>query len=189
MTDDLVFNGEIPYSDGIKFIAYLGEHWIVNRVTRDALQDFFRSEPTPVSYLATFACYRQHIVRLARCRIVQQETNEWGGADITSEYLQEIEYQPPEACRTVGFDASLGFQEVADRVGLFICSLHHRKASVDAVSEDRVTYRGCCLSVLDTVENYLAGTTREKSVNDPIESRVRMPWWHPDPDQVSYPSV
>jgi hypothetical protein len=158
MTGELVFSGEIPYSNGIKFIAYLGDRWIVNRITRDALQNFFWSGTTPDDYLWTFACYRHHVVRLARSRIQQRDTNEWGGADITSEYLQKIQYQTPEVCRTSRFDASLGLQGVADRVGLFTCSLHHRKAAVAVVSEDRITVRGCCFNVLDTVESYLART-------------------------------
>jgi hypothetical protein len=164
MNDDLQFSGALAYSDGVKFIAYRGDAWIVNRITRLALQDFFKSERTPAGLLATFACHRERIVRLARFRIEQKETNEWGGADITSEYLHEIQYEPPDARRTSSFPASHDIHEVADRIELLMCPRHYRHASVDAVSADSVTYRGCCPGILDDVENYMTGTHARKSL-------------------------
>jgi hypothetical protein len=163
MHDDLEFSGELTYSDGIKFIAYRGDAWIVNRITRLALQDFFKAERTPAGWMATFTCHKERIVRLARFRIEQQETNEWGGADITSDYLHEIQYESPDACRTSSFHSSHDIQEIAERIILLICPRHYRHASVDAASEGRVTYRGCCLNLLDDIENYVTGTHGRKS--------------------------
>jgi hypothetical protein len=159
MSDDMFFTGEHDYSStGIEFIAYIGQDRIVNRITREALQDFFRSPSRPESYSATYECHREEIVRLARFRIEQQERNEWGGADITSEYLREIQYEAPDGCRSSKFDPSLGFRGVAERIGSIMCPLHFRHTSVDGVTDDLVTYRGCCVGVLDTVEQYLSGT-------------------------------